>query len=293
MKKLIALGVFLFLLGSVLIASAIHAGGECKPRYTEMKLSFARPLKVQNGGEVDAYVLALKVPLNASTIEVLNNPNGTSYVFERRNGLFYPPKPLSFKNLYVENLSWEEQVIVYAVSGDYAGFLKVSNGRFVIISQAGNFGGIAFTCNHPFVLNVSAPRGTVYGDDGEVILSLNNGSFSVLNETYHGTPLFFRAGCSPERGKIGYTLLYRNPFGGYIYHSGVLDESMVILGRGFSFKELEARQNLTLGCPESPRKIDVLSGTPFWGLVMIVLGSLLIGAAVRMSYKPGERGLKR
>ncbi len=294
MRKLTALGVLLVLLGSVLIASAIHSGGECKPQYTEVKLSFARPLDVQNGGEVDAYVLALEAPTNVSNMLVVNDPDGTSYVFVRRNGLFYPPKPLSFRNLYVKNLPWKAHVVVYAVSGDYAGFLNVSGGRFIIGSPVENFGGVAFPCSRPFVFNVSAPRGTVYGDDGRVLISLNNDSFVLLNGTYRGTPLLFEAGCSPEQGKVGYTLLYRNPFGGYISHSGVLDESILILGKGFSFKELEVRQRVIPRCPRSLGKTDVLSReSPLWGILMVILGLLLIGAAVRRPYKPGKRGLKR
>ena len=294
MRRLLALGILLILLGSLLIVSALHSGKECTPQYTEVKLSFARALEVRNGGEVGAYVLALKAPTNASRITVVNDPDGTSYVFERRNGLFYPPKPLSFKNLYVENLSWEAHVTVYAVSGDYAGFLNVSGGRFIIGSPADKFGGLAFICNRPFVFNVSDPRGTVYGDAGRVLLVLKNDSFRILNETYHGTPLSLRASCSSERGKIGYTLLYRNPFGGYVFHSAVWDEPIVVLGRGFSFKELEARRTVIPRCPKSPGKTDALSReSPLPGVLMIVLGLLLIGAAVRRPYKPRERGLKR
>ena len=294
MRRLLALGILLILLGSLLIVSALHSGKECTPQYTEVKLSFARALEVQNGGEVEAYILAADAPINASRITVVNDPDGTSYVFVRRNGLFYPPKPLFFKNLYVENLSWRGNITVYAVSGDYAGFLNVSGGRFIIGSPADKFGGLAFICNRPFVFNVSAPRGRVYGDDGETLLVLKNDSFKILNETYHGTPLSLRASCSSERGKIGYTLLYRNTFGGYISHSGVLDEPLVILDRGFSFKELEARQPVTPRCPKSPGKTDALSReSPLPGVLMIVLGLLLIGAAVRRPYKPRERGLKR
>ncbi|WP_297548910.1 hypothetical protein [Thermococcus sp.] len=294
MKKLISLAILLILLGSLLIALAFHSGKECASQYTEVKLSFARALEVQNGGEVEAYVLAVDAPTNAGNILVVNDPDGTSYVFARRNGLFYPPKPVSFKNLYVENLSWRTNITVYAVSGDYAGFLNVSGGRFIIGSPVENFGGIAFICNRPFVFNVSDPRGTVYGDDGKVLLVLKNDSFKILNETYRGTPLLLEAGCNQEQDRVGYTLLYRNPFGGYISYSGVLDESILVLGKGFSFKELEARQRVIPLCPRSPGKTDVLSReSPLWDVLMIVLGLLLIGVAVRRPYKPGKRGLKR
>ncbi len=293
-RDVAAIGILLILLGSLFIASEVHPGEECKPQYTEVKLSFARALEIQNGGEVEAYVLALGAPTNASRITVVNDPDGTSYVFERRNGLFYPPKPLSFKNLYVENLSWRVHITVYAVSGDYAGFLNVSGGRFIIGSPAKDFGGIAFPCNSQFVFNVSDPRGTVYGDSGRVLLVLKNDSFRILNETYRGTPLSLGASCSPERGKIGYILLYRNPFGGYISHSAVWDEPIVVLGRGFSFRELEARRMVIPHCPKSPGKTDVFSReSPLPGVLMIVLGLLLIGAALRRPYKLGERGLKR
>jgi len=141
---------------------------------------------------------------------------------------------------------------------------------------------------------VSDPRGTVYGDGGKTILVLKNNSFIILNETYRGTPLSLKMGCRPDEGKVGYTLLYRKPSGGYIFRSGVLDEHIVILGKGFSFRELWSRQNIFSGCPKFPGKTNVLRReSPLWGVLMIVLGLLLIGAAVRRPYKQREHHLKR
>jgi hypothetical protein len=276
-RKFLAIGIFLVLLGSFIIASAGHSGEMCKPQYTKMKLGFARVMNIQNGDEVGAYVLAVDVPINASRIKVVNNPSGVSYIFKKRNGLFYPPKSLFFDSLYVKNLSWKAHITVYAISGNYVGFLNVSDGRFKVTSSSiKNFGGIAFPCNHPFVFNVSDPKGTVYGDYSKVLLVLKNDSLTILNERYHGTPLSLQMGCGPDLSKIGYTLLYKTPSGGYIFHSGVLDESIVILGRGFSFKELNARQNITSGCPKSPRKKMFLTGKALSGTLLIFTGLLLI-----------------
>ena len=293
-KGLAVIGIFLILLGSFLVLHPDHARSGCNSEYPEMRLSFARALDVQNGGEVEAYVLAVDAPVKASRINVVDDPDGTSYVFEKRSGLFYPSKPPSFKNLYVENLSWRVRIIVYAVSGDYAGFLNVSKGRFTVSASVKDFGGIAFLCNRGFLLNVSAPRGTVYGDDGTAILVLKNDSFKILNETYHGTPLSLQMGCSPNQGKIGYTLLYRNPFGGYIPHSAVWEGLGVVLARGFSFREMEAYQNVTpcgLGASSGGRAFYMKSS--LWGVVMIALGVILIGAAVRIPYKQRGYHLKR
>ncbi len=293
-KGLAVIGILLVLLGSFLVLHSDHAKSGCSSEYSEVRLSFARALEVQNGGEVEAYVLAVDAPVNASRIRVVNDPDGVSYVFKKRNGLFYPPKPLSFKNLYVENLSWRARIIIYAASGDYAGFLNVSKGKFTVSASVKDFGGIAFLCNRGFLLNVSAPRGTVYGDDGTAILVLKNDSFRILNEAYHGTPLSLQMGCSPNQGKIGYTLLYRNPFGGYIYHSAVWKGLGVVLARGFSFREMEAYQNVTpCGSRASSGGRAFYMKSSLWGVVMIALGVLLILAAVRISYKWEGRHLKR
>ena len=286
---LLAFGVLLIFVGSVVVAYPAHVREKCPEGGNMTETNVIGTLTIQNGGRVESYVLAVSVPINTSSIMVVDNPKGKVYTFRRRGDAFYPSKPVHFTNLYVENLSWDANVSVYTASPGYSGFVSVRNGRFFVNSSSAKFGGLLFLCSGWFLVNVSGPEGVVYDALGDELFSFHNDSIMVLNETRRGSPLVLEVGCNPCIGdRVGYTVSYRTPYGGVVSKVGVLRASGVVFPRGFSFTEMRITKKRTTCCGQNSPW-----ASPFWGVLMIVLGLLLIGAAVRRPYKQREHHLKR
>ena len=225
------------------------------------KYSFAKIVDVENGGAVNAYVLAIIAPTNGSSIVVVSNPGGKRYTFVRRGNLYYPERPTYIENIYVENLPGSGVLGVYSVSESYAHFLEVREGKFAIRYFPG-FGGLIFICdNDGFLLNVSEPRGTVYSDDESVIMRLTEDSFIIGNKSHVGKPSLLVLSC--DGGNIGYLVRLNVSRGAVEDYVGFIPlHQSVALFPGFNFTNLEVIHSysayLTLK-GEQPGK-----GKPVW-----------------------------
>jgi len=284
-KKLAILGIALILVGAVLFVYS-GSGGSGSANSASIHFSWAGIRVVQNGGAVDAHVLAVRVPMNRSSITVVSNPDGGRYVFVRRGELYYPERPAYFKNLYVENLPPRENVTVYYASGDYAGLLRVESDHITVSPGSG---GIHLLCDSDgFKVNVSEPRGVIYvGDEKAMVFS--NDSFRIGNRTFSGKPLQLLLSYAPCAGKgIGYIVMVSTPGGSNVYN-GIIKTPETItppemtFAPGFNFTTLLVLHNYTtymkayfgVSCPSNSSR-----GGIGWPLVLVISGSVLVLVAL-------------
>ena len=297
MKKGLAfVGVVLLFLGAISLThvhtNPLAPGGNSGcPSADNLTLRFFKAgiSEIQNGGSVDSYVLALRVPLNGSRITVVNNPDGDRYTFTRQGALYYPPKPLHFRNIYVENVSWRKNIGVYTASRNYAGFLNATDGRLSVSRPIPNFGGLSFICARGgFLLNVSSPRGVLYGDETYRLMSFSNESFTIGNKTEYGTPLSLLLVCDPCSGyRLSYRVIANASFGGFEMYSGVFDSWLqVVLPVGFNFTEMTIYPNYTAyrafhewGTVGSPCTGEGYAGMEFISLILLLTGAFLLGVS--------------
>ncbi|NJE53676.1 hypothetical protein [Thermococcus sp. 21S9] len=284
-KKLAVLGVALILVGAVLFVYS-SSGNSGSVNSADIHFSWAGIRVVQNGGSVDAHILAVRVPVNWSSITVVNNPDGGRYVFVRRGDLYYPEQPVYFKNIYVENLPPRENVTVYYASGDYAGILRVEADHITVSPGSG---GIHLLLDSDgFKVNVTEPRGAIYvGSTPAMVFS--NDSFRVGNRTFPGTPVQLLLSYAPCAGKgIGYIVMVSTPGGSNVYN-GIIKTpetttpTKVTFAPGFRFTTLLVLHNYTtymkayfgISCPSNSSR-----GGLSWPLILAISGSVLVLVAL-------------
>ena len=286
-KKLTAFGVALILIGAVLFVyfrpGNVDGGSSDSEK---IHFSWAGIRTVQNGGPVYAYVLAIRVPVNQSSITVVDNPSGSGYVFIRRGELYYPKRPIFFENLSVENLSQQENVTVYYSSEDYLGLLGVGDNHLTVLSGSG---GLHIPCDSSgFRANVTEPRGVVYIGN-ERVMEFSNSSLRIGNETAFGKPTQLLLSYVPCLSKgLGYSVTLVLPNGGVNVYTGVLkiscemNPSRVTFAPGFNFTNVLVIHNYTtymelklgFSCPH-PVTSSIVNSLYLW-LVLIILGAVLV-----------------
>ena len=90
--------------------------------------------------------------------------------------------------------------MVYTASRNYAGFLNATDGRMVASVYHAHlkpWGPELICARDGFLLNVSSPRGVLYGDGTYRLMSFSNESFTIGNKTEYGTPISLLLVCDP------------------------------------------------------------------------------------------------
>lgn len=284
-KVLAAVGALMVILGIVSLTFPPGEESVHCPLSLNVSAHWAEIKTVKNGAGVRADVLAVHLNINESEVIVINEPSGEKYVFTRRNGLYYPPRPVFVRLIRVEGIPLGDEIKVYASSRNYSFFLTAEEDYFTVGSSAPNFGGLGFPCDRDgFLLNLTEPRGSIYVDGDLQVMALSNESITINGKSLPRKPLSLIIVC--ENGRAGYTLETANPFGGFESRSGSLGGfSILTLPPGFKFEKMIAYPNYTAYrilealkkgenvCPGEAGKPSSL------GAVLLVGGALLLGLA--------------